>query len=70
MYARGEGVTLDYQQAYIWLSIAISTADCNECIVRVRDFAESRLTPERLEEAKKQIADLVQAIEKNKRGGT
>ena len=64
-YSKGEGVTQDSKNAYIWLSIAIENGYSKAA--KNRDEISSTLTPKELEEAKLEIAELQKKIEANKK---
>nr|WP_279496422.1 hypothetical protein [Aeromonas veronii] len=50
MYATGDGVAQDYQQAYAWASSAVAN-DGNADTVKLRDLIAKKLTPNALAQA-------------------
>jgi TPR repeat protein len=53
MYLMGEGVTQDYVQAYVWLSLAATFGV--EQSYSLRRQAAARMSPDQLEEARRQV---------------
>ena len=58
MYARGQGVPLDYVQAHKWFGLASSRYDesekqSRESAVRNRDMVAAKMTPAQIAEAQK-----------------
>ena len=59
MYADGHGVSLDYVEAYKWLSVAASRfpAESRDVAVKMRDLVASKMTPTQISEAQKLARD-------------
>jgi hypothetical protein len=54
MYAMGQGVSRDYVQAHMWLSLAaspFSEKDDRERAIKVRNLIAAKMTPQQIAEA-------------------
>ena len=58
-YANGRGVAQDDVTAYMWFSLAASGAsdDVRDEIVKARDRAAERLTPDQLADARRRVRE-------------
>jgi hypothetical protein len=60
-YYKGQGVTQDFQQAYVWSSLAglhylASDGESRANAIRTRDMAAGKLNPNQIADAQKQVA--------------
>lgn len=63
-YLVGQGTAQDSKKAYIWFAIAAANGDADAA--KNRDLAAAKLTAQKLEEAKTEMAALQKKIEQNK----
>ncbi len=53
MYAKGQGVPQNYEQAYIWFDLAASRAGDASIPIKNRDDVAAMMTPDQIAEAQR-----------------
>ena len=64
MYRDGKGVPKDYAEAYVWYAVAAINGGpiSAPALVKDRDLAASKLTPDQLTQAQKRATELIEKI--------